>query len=257
MDKKGLIIQGGTGSFPTTCYDNFYQDPDYIRKYALTLEYSNGGGYFTGARTDCLSTINEEFHYKSAKKILSMFGDFDTSIDPAEWKCNSYFHKHWAYSNDPNHILNTGWVHTDGDCTLAAVVYLDPNPNIDAGTSTYRIKDEYLEDGEFKYDEHPDYPDEKMLKIRRDATRTLDSCNINTGKEYAICLRNNNKHFEKTLEVKNNYNRIIIYDGDKFHGQSSIYKDNEDIRLTQVFFFYEIMAPFINIPKWRCEVDGI
>tara|TARA_B100001564_G_scaffold324253_1_gene304874 strand:- start:365 stop:1132 length:768 start_codon:yes stop_codon:yes gene_type:complete len=255
VDKKGLILQGGTGSFPTTCYDNFYENPDYIREYALTLEYSNDGGYFTGFRTDCLSNINEEFHYKSAKKILSMFGNFD--LLEVNWSCRSYFHKNWSYSTDPNSILNEGWVHTDGDCTLAAVVYLDPNPNIDAGTSTYRIKDEYLEDGEFKYDEHPDYPDEKMLKIRRDATRTLDSCNINTGKEYAICLRNNNKHFEKTLEVKNSYNRVIIYDGNKFHGQTSIYKDNEDIRLTQVFFFYEIMAPFINIPKWRCEVDGI
>ncbi len=144
----------------------------------------------------------------------------------------------------------------DGDCVLAAVVYLDPNPNINAGTSTYRIKDEYLEDGKFKYDEHPDYSDDKMLKVRYDATRTIDSCKVDSGKQYEVCLRNNNKHFEKTLEVKNFYNRVIIYDGDKFHGQTSIYKDN-GFRLTNIFFFYEIVSPFVHIPKWRCELDGI
>tara|TARA_B100000965_G_C19460908_1_gene699666 strand:- start:95 stop:862 length:768 start_codon:yes stop_codon:yes gene_type:complete len=255
MREGGLILRGGTGSFPTTCFDDFYENPDYIREFALTLKYRNDTGNFPGFRTDCLSITNQEFHYKSTKKILSMFGDFDSPH--VKWDCRSYFHKHWSFSTDPNSILNDGWVHTDGDCVLAAVVYLDPDPNIDTGTSTYRIKDKFLENGEFKYNHHPDYPSDKMKKIRHDVLRTTDSCKINSGKEYLPCLINNNNHFEKTLEVKNNYNRIIIYDGNKFHGQSNIYTDNDNFRLTQVFFFNEIIAPFDNIPKSRCEVDGI
>ena len=42
--------------FPISCYDNFYEDPDYIRKFALSLDYSFTSGSFPGCRSDCLST---------------------------------------------------------------------------------------------------------------------------------------------------------------------------------------------------------
>ena len=35
-----------------------------------------------------------------------------------------------------------------------------------------------------------------------------------------------------------------------------VLKDN-DFRLTHIFFFYEIVLPFVHVPKWRCELDGI
>ena len=38
VDKQGLIIQGGTGSFPTTCYDNFYENPDYTDMLQMFVE---------------------------------------------------------------------------------------------------------------------------------------------------------------------------------------------------------------------------
>ena len=43
-------------SFPITCYDNFYKDPDTIRKFALTLDYTTDGGFSPGFRTKCLSS---------------------------------------------------------------------------------------------------------------------------------------------------------------------------------------------------------
>ena len=37
--------------FPITCYDNFYENPDYIREFALSLDYSPESGTFPGVRS--------------------------------------------------------------------------------------------------------------------------------------------------------------------------------------------------------------
>ena len=61
-----------------------------------------------------------------------------------------------------------------------------------------------------------------------------------------------------TVEVKNKYNRVIIYSGTQWHGQSNYWMPNEDdFRLAQVFFFYEMKIPNILAPKVRCESYGI
>ena len=61
-----------------------------------------------------------------------------------------------------------------------------------------------------------------------------------------------------TIEVKNRYNRVIVYDGKQWHGQSNYWMPNEDdFRLAQVFFFYEMNIPKILVPKVRCESYGI
>ena len=61
----------------------------------------------------------------------------------------------------------------------------------------------------------------------------------------------------KSEEVKNCYNRLISYSGD-FHGASSYYTQNEeDFRLTQVFFFFGMNIPYELVPQIRCSRYGI
>ena len=228
-------------SFPITCYDNFYKDPDTIRKFALTLDYTNDGGFYPGFRTKCLSSIAENFYEASTFKLLSVFGLFDESS--TSWEVHSHFQKTWSFSEDPNSILNKGWIHADPKTILAAVIYLDPNPNIDSGTSMYT-----LTDNDFTFE----YSDDRMSEIRYDVLRSTTTCDIDSGKHYEKCLINNNKHFEKTLEVKNCYNRAIMYSGYQFHGQSSIY-NKSDFRLTQIFFVKDLNTSVNNIPRWRCD----
>ena len=60
------------------------------------------------------------------------------------------------------------------------------------------------------------------------------------------------------MEVKNRYNRAIIYPGNAYHGQTSYYMPNdEDFRLTQVFFFCDMEVNPILVPEVRCSQYGI
>ena len=45
---------------PTSCIDNFYDDPDSIRDFALSLDYHypNEEEFYPGMRTKCLSEID-------------------------------------------------------------------------------------------------------------------------------------------------------------------------------------------------------
>jgi len=49
-----------------------------------------------------------------------------------------------------------------------------------------------------------------------------------------------NSKFEKTLEFKNVYNRLVMYDGEYFHRESNFFANEYEPRLTQVFFINAI-----------------
>tara|TARA_B100001113_G_C21003736_1_gene576142 strand:- start:238 stop:954 length:717 start_codon:yes stop_codon:yes gene_type:complete len=236
--------------FPIICYDNFYDDPDYIREFALSLDYSAGYGTFPGVRTKPLHFFSEEFHYKSVNKILSMFDDFDNP--DISWRADSQFQKIWSFSPDKDSSLNTGFIHSDYGTVLAAVVYLDPNPNLDAGTSFFKPN----ENDDFLLDcKDPNYTPEEVKFYRKDVFQSTHSTKIDSIKHYSRIKDYNNSHFHKTMEVKNCYNRMIAYDASEFHAQSSFYTD--DFRLTQVFFIDELSAPMNKIPQNKCERYGI
>ena len=57
---------------PASCVDNFWDDPDSIRDYALSLDYKSPdeNTYFPGLRTDCLSTVDNNYYESSVKKLL-------------------------------------------------------------------------------------------------------------------------------------------------------------------------------------------
>ena len=229
--------------FPIVCFDNFYENPDYIRKYALSLDYSQVGGTYPGLRSQCISTINSEFFQKSVIKVLSMYDEFNEPN--ITWSASSFFQKIWKFSNDPNDILNSGWIHQDDDTVLAAVFYLDTNTTLDSGKSIYQLIDKPIEETDH------------LLKVRSDVLGSFESSSIDSIKDYKKYLIENNKSFNKTLEVKNCYNRLIAYDGDQFHSQSSFYSENEDFRLTQVFFIQMLNSSIDKIPNERCESYGI
>ena len=63
---------------PASCIENFYDDPDSIRDFALSLDYypPNRDENFPGVRTNCLSSIDDNFFQFSTqifllKKILT------------------------------------------------------------------------------------------------------------------------------------------------------------------------------------------
>ena len=51
---------------------------------------------------------------------------------------------------------------------------------------------------------------------------------------------------------------MIAYDGDQHHGMTTCWTDNdEDFRLTQVFFIKNMRCNSMKFPNIRCERYGI
>ena len=103
--------------------DNFYGNPDSIRKYALTMEFKEDIRYYKGLRTTTHfhpDGIKEAFESIMGKKI----NNFDGGI-------NGCFQITTA--NDPQVY------HYDLQ-TWAAMIYLTPNAPIESGTRVHRSK---------------------------------------------------------------------------------------------------------------------
>ena len=210
------------------CFDNFYYDPDAVREYALSLEYESleNIGIFPGSRTENLHKIDQNFFHQASSKLFGMFTD-----DTLDWCVKMTFQKIWNYSDDKESNLNKGWIHKDSS-HMAAVVYLDPDPDPDSGTSFYALE------------QREDYDVGPSGKLRNDFFN-YKSCDVS---EYERVLINNNSHFNKIGEIKNVYNRIIIYDASTYHAQSNCWSKT-GMRLTQPFFM-NCLTPVEQRPLW-------
>ena len=235
--------------FPTSIFDNFYDDPDSVREYALSLEYKNWRGIYPGLRSKPLPEINKGFWQRSYHKVLSMFGDYYHTEDDTNYIVDSCFQKISRFSSDPEDPVNAGYIHNDEPAHLAAVVYLDKDPFINNGTSLY-IKDNpsSLLLSEVKH----------KRRVAESVLGVSETSNIDDIQKYRESIIENNKQYNLTVEVKNCYNRMIAYSGNQWHGQTNYYMpSDEDFRLTQVFFFYDMKLPIELIPQTRCNRYGI
>ena len=55
---------------PTSCVDDFYNDPHKVRDLALSLDYSNEDGNYPGVRSKSLHEIDPYFFDNFCKKIF-------------------------------------------------------------------------------------------------------------------------------------------------------------------------------------------
>lgn len=201
--------------FPVIVIDDFFNYPDKIRGFALSLEYQSCTGMnFSGKRTKPLSEVAPEFLNEVVKKFFSVYYDF--SKEQATWDVEAYFQK-------TEGAFEKGWVHTDsysGSGNKAAcVIYLTPNAPLNSGTSIYKTKDNVLipkMDGKAKHD----YNTGQIPKAQGEAVRDAEA-----------------NQFEETINVSNIYNRLISFDTSEYHCAQSYFGNNDnDARLMMVFF---------------------
>ena len=62
-------------NFPITCYDNFYDNPDQVREFALSLDHTKVSGFFPGSRTQPLSTFDKESTVNEAELVYETFNN--------------------------------------------------------------------------------------------------------------------------------------------------------------------------------------
>lgn len=202
--------------FPTLCIDNFYDDPNKVRDFALSLDYHDSNGRYPGKRTNLLHEIDKKFFDDFCLKFFSLYYNFNSAT--VEWTVETEFQLIHTFEENKNSPKNKGWIHIDTSSILAGVIYLTPEIDEDCGTSVFDIIDENL---------------------------PLNGIDVKTAfyekgidNNYDETLLKYNSCFKETIKFKNIYNRLISYDGTSYHGVNSFY--SKEPRLTQVFFVKKI-----------------
>jgi len=232
--------------------DNFYDDPDHIRNYALSVNYNmDKPNLYPGIRTNemCKKVCNDEKFYsyfleELSKKILHF--DLDDCLD-----ISTGFHKIPIIDHNLESILNTGYIHVDSleyrlkypnRKTFAGLIYLNKVTRSNSGTSFFKMK--CTENKNIKINDNNNY---KLFNSSFDGydyeilfDEYVNLYNPLTKRKYwNLFLRNKqfvDSKFEKVIEVENVYNRIVLYDSSYFHTASHFYVNDFEDRLTQPFF---------------------
>lgn len=239
-------------NFPSMCVDDFFNAPDQVRNYALSLDFSKQPGNYPGLRTLPIHEIDKEFFNEFCLKLFSIF--FNYNVENIGWEVNAYFQKIYPYSEDRNSLLNSGWYHEDsGNCFAAGVVYLNPDANLDSGTTIGKLNGKIYDPS--LYDLRNKFylnmrPSHKYISSSKDNIFYCDQECPDIDIYQSLLLQHNNG-FDKTLEFKNIYNRMIFYDTAHFHKETNFFAHENEPRLTLVFFVTKIDCGDAPIEKSR------
>lgn len=189
----------------TIVIDNFFENPDEIRKIALSRSYrdgneNNGRGGWRGQRTlpirafeddicPCCNTVltsyseEDQLIVNESKRILDTCIKHYDLEDPHNMAITSYFHITTEETRNSLPYFMQDKFHVDDQGPIAGVVYLHPNPPPNTGTSVL-----YAEQNQF-------------------------------------------------ISLENKYNRLVAYESHRIHALSDVFGDsNETGRLTFTFF---------------------
>ena len=209
-------------SYPLIIKDNFFSDPDAIVNIINHVDYSLSSNNYPGVRTKSLDEINPKLYEHIFQKIFLLLHDqlplrFESNLKVG-------FHKIKPFvEGDKWDKKNRGWVHTDG-CLFGGVIYLDKNPDKDAGTSIYKSKDGF----------------DVQTQENIDAKELFYSGQLIDDGHYYNAYDRVRNQYEETLKIPNVYNRLVLIPNDQPHAMTTI-GDKE--RNTLVFFCFGGLAP--------------
>jgi len=204
-------------SYPLTIVDNFFDEPDKVRNLALSMSYTpDERGTYPSVRSEQLFINHKVFFDLVCRKILSIYYDLHSDQD-IHWKVNMSFQK-------VNKSDGSGWIHIDSPAILSAIVYLNPNPNINGGTSMYKLKKDIIAaDNQYNIIKENFY---------------LGKTSFEEAEEARI---KSNSQFDEVVKIHNAYNRLIVFDSTIPHGALDFFGENDkDTRLTLAIFFHEL-----------------
>jgi len=217
--------------FPVTVIDNFYENPDLIKEFALSQKFTpSEDGRWPGERSEEVCNLNHNLFKTFCDKLFSLFYNFEKS--KVTWYVETQFQKINRFSEDRNSVFNRGWVHSDPG-VFSGVVYLSHD---NCGTNIYTPKKDV------------DYLDlEQKEKFILYSGQKIDE------EEYSKRLLDNNNKFDESIKVRGEFNRLILFEGGAFHGVPSFYTEKEP-RLTQVFFVKKLELEGDNYPIIRSRL---
>jgi hypothetical protein len=194
--------------------DNFYDDPDAVRRFALEQEYPIQGNY-PGRRTSSFANDGLKHRFESILDLeITSWQMVDRNYNGSFQICNSQ---------------DVTWVHHDAQ-SHAAIIYLTPNAPISGGTTILRDK-------RYGFTHIPSVETLAEHGIDREEYRNYIG---SIGRDYT--------KWEQVDFIGNVYNRAVFYDGIYYHCSVDYFGRSGDEymseqRLFQIFFFDDEEAP--------------
>ena len=213
-------------SYPLIIKDDFFEDPDSIVKISKEYSYNIDTHNYPGVRTKSLDEINPKLYVHILRKIFLLLHDklplrFDVKVG---------FQKIKPFvEGDKWDKKNCGWIHKD-NCLFGGIIYLDKDPDKDAGTSIYKSIDGF----DVQTQESVD------AKELRNSGKPIDDG------QYCDAYDRVRNQYEETLRIPNLYNRLVLIPGDQPHAMTTT-GDKE--RHTMVFFCYDTMG--VSLPEYK------
>ena len=206
-----------------TIIDNFYENPDEIRQFALQQKFTychelkNIDYVFPGCRTKDLFEIDATLYEKVCKKLVSVF--HNTKQDAMRWAISTSFQVVEAK-------FERGVLHQDGNTIFAGVIYLTPNAPLNAGTSLFKPNSSFNEES-------------YQAALKQSETNFKSNQPVST--EF-------HSMFDETVRVNNVYNTLILFNAQTYHAANEFFGDSLATgRLAQVFFINKIDAKSYDI----------
>ena len=227
-------------NYPSLQVNNFFDNADYIRDYAESLEYQKPGGSYPGLRAAAINEFDRVFFDNINFKIIRLlYPDYQINKNVG-WNVTSSFQK-IKYEDVEAHILNKehpgkGWIHNDHESKFTSIIYLSKYDG--CGTALYSPKNNYMSnfnsvkaDASIKNDYYYKNPDLKL-------------------DEYYKALNEHLNTFKLDCLFNSSYNKMIGFDGSNPHGAFYNLKPGEE-RLSFISFFGDILAPYYPVPEMR------
>jgi len=215
---------------PVTVLDNFLDDPDKIRAWALQQEYfTSKDGQWPGVRSKPIHELDAPFFHLICRKFFSQFYDMLTTSE-LSWEVKMYFQM------VPENY-DFGWIHSDElGSQITGIIYLSPNANLNGGTSIYRNKSNLIQ------------PIQARLK-------PYGHANGESKQENRKDKEDHNSQYEETIRVSNVYNRLVAFDSHLSHTAQDFFGEGENSRLTLVFFVDKLLVNNSPIGRVRRTVS--
>ncbi len=197
---------------PTIVIDNFYENPELWRDFALDLEFYKGNrGSWPGLRSDFLHNLDKKLFELFSSKLMYVLNQYGYS----------QFLELQTTFQLIDETYGEGWVHDDDPhFTIAGLVYLNSDAPVGSGTTLYSNQSDF--NGEV-------YSEIFMndVLVASDEER----------EKHAKYRKEQRAHFTPTTTIENVFNRCIIFDPRTWHSADTFFgKEKQDTRLTQVFF---------------------
>lgn len=187
--------------------DDFYKDPDAVRRKALEDEFTSCGEYYPGLRT--LQPFLPQTVKKRLQAILASPVDWDATKHNGVFQVNRKCDESKQYI----HVDSSHW---------AGLVYLSKEQG--PGTRFYRHRASGLSV----------YPSKKVAEA---VGRRRDMDPFDVANEL-IEDRADESKWTTLFEVPFRFNRLVMYPASQFHRNATCWGETpQDARLTQIFFF--------------------